>query len=64
MQEVAKEFDTEIEVRDDREIITTDQIEIHFFPDDRGFSFITCKIFDSVAEETLDKYITKYQKKD
>ncbi|MHA2225104.1 MAG: hypothetical protein ACXAC8_07860 [Candidatus Hodarchaeales archaeon] len=63
MQEVAKEFVTEIEVRDEREIITTDTFEIHFFPDDRGFSFITCKIFDSVVEETLEKIISKYQKK-
>jgi hypothetical protein len=54
----------DIEVRDAREVITTERIEIHFHPDDRGFSYITCKLYDETLEPTLIKYRTKYEKRD
>ena len=62
MKDVANELDTEIEIRDARQVISTEAIEIHFHPDDRGFSFITCKLHDESLEPTLEKYIDRYKK--
>ncbi|MFX0200959.1 MAG: hypothetical protein ACFFCW_32975 [Candidatus Hodarchaeota archaeon] len=62
MKEIAKELDTELEIRDARQVISTDSIEIHFHPDDRGFSFITCKLHDESFKSMLEKYKTRYSK--
>ncbi|MFX1504883.1 MAG: hypothetical protein ACFFDC_02105 [Promethearchaeota archaeon] len=61
MKEIAEELNTEIEIRDAREIITTDVVEIHFHPDDRGFSFITCKLHDDSLKPMLERYISRYK---
>ena len=61
MREIAEELKTEKEIRDAREIITTDSIEVHFHPDDRGFSFITCKLHDESLKTMLEKYISRYR---
>ncbi|MFX1284353.1 MAG: hypothetical protein ACFFB5_11890 [Promethearchaeota archaeon] len=62
MKEIAKELNTELEIRDARQVIITDRIEIHFHPDDRGFSFITCKLYDESVKPILEKYKTHYSK--
>jgi len=61
MTEISKELNGTIEVRDEREVITTKEIEIHFQPDDRGFSFISCKIHDNSIMPILNKYISRYK---
>ncbi len=62
MKEIAKELNVELEIRDARQVISTDAIEIHFHPDDRGFSFITCKLHDESSENFLEQYIDRYKK--
>lgn len=62
MKEIAKELNIEPEIRDARQVISSDSIEIHFHPDDRGFSFITCKLHDESFEPMLEKYIRRYSK--
>jgi hypothetical protein len=61
MKEVAIELNTKIEVRDAKEVITTNDFEIHFHPDDRGFSFISCKILNESREPVLKKIISRYK---
>ncbi len=61
MKEMANELDSELEIRDAKQVISTDAIEIHFHPDDRGFSFITCKLHDESLESILEKYIDRYK---
>jgi hypothetical protein len=61
MKEIAEELNAEIEIRDAREVITTDVVEIHFHPDDRGFSFITCKLHEESLKPILEKYISRYR---
>lgn len=60
MREISKVLNGTIEVRDEREVITTKEIEIHFHPDDRGFSFISCKIHDNSIMPILNEYISRY----
>jgi hypothetical protein len=62
MNQIAKELDAEIEVRDAKLIISDDEVEIRFHPDDRGFAFITCKIYNESVEPTLNHYIELYKK--
>ncbi|MFX0015126.1 MAG: hypothetical protein ACFFB2_10015 [Promethearchaeota archaeon] len=62
MNDMANVLNTELEIRDARQVITTDSIEIHFQPDDRGFSFITCKIYDESLKPTLELYKSHYTK--
>ena len=61
MRRIAKELEAEIEVRDAKLVINTDEIEIRFHPDDRGFAFITCKIWDNSVKSTLNRYIELYK---
>ena len=61
MKELAEELNAELEIRDAREVITTDSVEIHFHPDDRGFSFITCKLHDESLKPRLERYILRYK---
>lgn len=61
MRKMAKELETEIEVRDAKLIISNKKIEIRFHPDDRGFAFITCKIHNESVEPTLNHYIEIYK---
>ena len=61
MKEIAEELNAELEVRDAREVITTDSLEIHMHPDDRGFSFITCKLHDKSLKPMLERYMSRYK---
>ncbi|MFX1517104.1 MAG: hypothetical protein ACFFC6_12450 [Promethearchaeota archaeon] len=61
MKEIAEELNAKSEIRDAREVISTDSIEIHFHPDDRGFSFITCKLHDESLKPMLKRYISRYK---
>ncbi|MFW9905861.1 MAG: hypothetical protein ACFFFH_16125 [Candidatus Thorarchaeota archaeon] len=61
MVEIAKELNAELETKDARELISTDSMEIHFHPDDRGFSFITCKLYDESLKPILERYILRYK---
>ncbi|MFX0207626.1 MAG: hypothetical protein ACFFDT_16685 [Candidatus Hodarchaeota archaeon] len=61
MKEIAEELSAELEIRDAREVITTDLVEIHFHPDDRGFSFIMCKLHDESLKPMLERYISRYK---
>lgn len=60
MKEIASEFNVKVVVQDDNQLIRTEGIEIRFHPDDRGFSFITCKLYDESLEPILKKYETRY----
>lgn len=61
MKEIASELNANVEVQDANELIRTEKVEIRYFPDDRGFAFITCKIFDETIITTLEKYIEEYK---
>lgn len=60
MEELASKLDTKIETRDANLVITNERITVHFDPDDRGFAFITCKVYDESLEQILSEYINKY----
>ncbi|MHA2244018.1 MAG: hypothetical protein ACXADY_03540 [Candidatus Hodarchaeales archaeon] len=62
MKEIADEFNAKVEVQDDNQLIRIEGIEIRFHPDDRGFSFITCKLSDESLEPILNQYKTRYSK--
>lgn len=62
MKEIAGEFNAKVEVQDDNQLVLTEEIEIRFHPDDRGFSFITCKLYDESLEPILKQYETRYSK--
>ncbi|MFW9855368.1 MAG: hypothetical protein ACFFFG_09905 [Candidatus Thorarchaeota archaeon] len=55
MKDLAKELEAPIEVRDATQVILHNNLEVHCFPDDRGFALITCKLrneaFSSLIEE-------------
>ena len=61
---VANELEANIEVQDASQIITTIQIIIHNFPDDRGFSFITCKVYDESVEQFLRDIMKQFNVKE
>ena len=61
MEELATKLDTKVESRDANLVITDERIAVHFHPDDRGFAFITCKVYDESVEQILDEYIKKYK---
>lgn len=61
MKRIAKELEAEIEVRDAKLVISTNEVEIRFHPDDRGFAFIMCKIRDNSVEPTINRYIELYK---
>ena len=63
MKEIAKELNSELEIRDARQIINNNSVEIHFHPDDRGFALITCKLYDESFEHTLNNYIKRYRRR-
>lgn len=58
MRDLGQELDTPVEVRDATQVIVNSGLEVHCFPDDRGFSFITCKL----NEEALEKLVAKYRR--
>ncbi len=60
MEELASKLGTKIESRDANLVIINDRIAVHFHPDDRGFAFITCKVYDESLEQILSEYINKY----
>ena len=60
MEELASKLDTKIESRDANLVITNERITVNFHPDDRGFAFITCKVYDESLEQILREYINKY----
>ncbi len=64
MTEISKELNVTIEVRDERQVITTSEIEIHFQPDDRGFSFITCRVYNPELLPLLNEFRNRYEKKE
>jgi hypothetical protein len=64
MTAIARELNTKIEVRDASQIITSNQIVIHNFPDDRGFSFITCKVYDESVEQPLRDIMKQFNVKE
>ncbi len=61
MEELASKLGTKIESRDADLVITNERVVINFHPDDRGFAFITCKVYDKSVEQILNEYINKYQ---
>ena len=61
MEELANKLGTKIESRDADLAITNERIAVNFHPDDRGFAFITCKVYDESVEQILDEYIKKYK---
>ncbi len=61
MEELASILDTKVESRDANLVITDERIAVHFHPDDRGFAFITCKVYDESVEQILNEFINKYK---
>jgi hypothetical protein len=60
MEELANILDTKIESRDANLVITNERVAVHFHPDDRGYAFISCKVYDESVEQILNEYINKY----
>lgn len=61
MEELANKLDTKIESREANLVITNERVVVHFHPDDRGYAFITCKVYDESVEQILNEYINKYR---
>ncbi len=61
MEELASKLGTKIESRDADLAITNERIAVHFHPDDRGFAFITCKVYDESEVQILNEFINKYK---
>lgn len=62
MNQISNEFSIDIEERDDNLVIVNESIEINFHPDDRGFAFISCKIYNNSVEPIINKFIEQYTK--
>ncbi|MHA1989880.1 MAG: hypothetical protein ACW981_03935 [Candidatus Hodarchaeales archaeon] len=60
MQTISKNFTTPIENRDSDLLIENSDFRLRFHPDDRGFGFITCKIFNEEFEEKLNNVFKSY----
>ena len=45
MTMISTDFKTPVEERDANQIIFNADFELRFHPDDRGFAFMTCKIY-------------------
>ncbi len=60
LQSTAQHYGVEVEVRDADELIITDRFELRFHPDDRGFAFMTCKVYDRVYLTELQSRFAKY----
>jgi hypothetical protein len=55
MRKVSSEFNTSIKEIDADEIIQTEDFELNFHPDDRGFAFMTCKVYKDEVLPRLEK---------
>ncbi len=63
MQELALELNTKINHWDAKQVIQNDKVDIHFFPDERGFGYITCRLYDESLIPILEKIMDKYKEK-
>ncbi|MFW9778914.1 MAG: hypothetical protein ACFFE8_08675 [Candidatus Heimdallarchaeota archaeon] len=55
MNDLAKELEAPVEVRDATQVILHNDLEVHCFPDDRGFAFITCKLRNEAVSPLIEK---------
>ncbi|MHA1169352.1 MAG: hypothetical protein ACTSRU_16115 [Candidatus Hodarchaeales archaeon] len=60
MDNVATIHGATVENRDADQVITTSSFELRSHPDDRGFAYITCKIYDEQVESALENLFSKY----
>lgn len=62
MAKVATDFNSPVEERDANQIIFNADFELRFHPDDRGFAFMTCKIYtdDEVFISKLEGYFSPF----
>ncbi len=55
MKEIANFLENPIEERDAKQVIENAEVRISFFPDERGFAFIVCKVRDLKLLEKIQK---------
>ena len=64
MEEIAEKLEVQIHPHDENLVISTEEIRINSFPDDRGFSFISCKVFNEKMLPILNDFRKKYERKE
>ncbi len=64
MEEIAKKLNVQIQPHDENLVISTDEIRINHFPDDRGFSFISCKVYEKDLLPLLKDLKNRYEFKE
>ncbi|MHA2053307.1 MAG: hypothetical protein ACW99F_06860 [Candidatus Hodarchaeales archaeon] len=55
MKEIASFLNKPIEERDSKQIIEFSDEKVSFFPDDRGFAYIVCKVTDRESIEKIQE---------
>ncbi len=61
IKEVADALQMQIEIRDEQQVLETDQYSVRMFPDDRGFAFITIKYSDEDTGQKIEEILKKYK---
>ena len=61
MEEIAKKLNVQIQHHDENLVISTNEIRINHFPDDRGFSFISCKVYEKNLLPLLKDFRNRYE---
>jgi hypothetical protein len=60
MRDLARELQASVTVQDATQVILQDDLEVHCFPDDRGFAFITCKLRNEKLSPLIERVRLAY----
>ncbi|MFW9991855.1 MAG: hypothetical protein ACFFD4_07325 [Candidatus Odinarchaeota archaeon] len=61
MKNIALEFNARVEDLDENQRISIPgKFELNFHPDDRGFAYMTCKIYDETVLSILERFFAPY----
>jgi hypothetical protein len=61
MKKISNQFTTPIETRDSDLLIENSDFRLRFHPDDRGFGFITCKVYNEELIDSLNGIFSKFK---